>query len=86
MPNLKVFKREFVNADSLFFKGGLMDDDIREDLGELGRHVQAVGRIIASKRSNMSSIELMSSALLTAAETLDEIIEIQQSRYVYEKT
>jgi hypothetical protein len=62
-----------------------MDDDIREDLVELGRHIQAVGRILASKNSNMASIELMSAALLTAAETLDEIIEVQQSRYIYEK-
>jgi hypothetical protein len=62
-----------------------MDDDIRESVQELGKHIQAVGRILSSPKSNTASIELMREALLTGADTLDQILEVQQSRYVYDK-
>lgn len=58
-----------------------MDEDIRENLKELGKHLQAVARQIASTKSSMESIELMRDCLLDSAETLEVYLSVQKNRH-----
>lgn len=57
-----------------------MDDDIRNELKEVGRHVQDVGRMIASTKSSMQTIEAMKECLHDAAKTLRTYMDIQKER------
>lgn len=58
-----------------------MDEDIRSNLAELGKHIADVGRMIASKKSTIESMKTMSEALSLGKVTLDTYIRIQQDRY-----
>lgn len=58
-----------------------MDSDIRENLKELGDHIQAVGRQIASTKSSQESITAMRECLKDGAKTLDIYLGIQKKRY-----
>ena len=57
-----------------------MDDDVRIELAELGKHLHDVARQIESKKSNVSGMIAMSDTLGMARETLDTYITIQQRR------
>ncbi len=57
-----------------------MDDDIRTNLKEVGKHVEDVGRQIASTKSSTESIAAMRDSLRRGADTLDVYLEIQTSR------
>jgi hypothetical protein len=63
-----------------FFLGGIMDSDIRENLKEVGKHLEDVGRQVASTKSNMESITAMRDCLIDAANTLDIYLSIQRMR------
>lgn len=58
-----------------------MDDDIREELKELGKHLQDVARQVASTKSSVQSITAMRECLTMAAKALDHYLEIQKMRY-----
>jgi hypothetical protein len=58
-----------------------MDDDLRTELKDVGRHVQDIGRMIASTKSSMQTITAMQTCLTEAAETLDTYLRIQKERY-----
>jgi len=57
-----------------------MDDDIRDELTALGKHLHDVARQIESKKSNVSGMIAMSDTLALAKETLDIYIKIQVER------
>jgi len=57
-----------------------MDTDIHNDLKDVGRHVQDIGRFISSPKRTATDLEEMSKALLLAAETVDTYTRIQQMR------
>lgn len=57
-----------------------MDDDIRENLKELGDHLEAVARQVKSTKSNPKSIKAMRHCLLDAADTLAIYLRIQGIR------
>lgn len=58
-----------------------MDADIRQNLKELGKHVNDIGRQIASTKSNQEGLKAMSESLDTARKTLDIYIGIQARRH-----
>jgi hypothetical protein len=58
-----------------------MDDDIRENLKELGKHIEAVGRQVASTKSDVTGLTAMSECLSRASETVDTYVRIQKDRY-----
>lgn len=58
-----------------------MDDDIRENLKEVGKHLEDIGRQVASTKSSMASIVAMRDSLGYAVNTLDTYLEIQKIRY-----
>ena len=58
-----------------------MDSDIRENLKEVGKHLEDVGRQVASTKSSMESITAMRDCLTDAAKTLDIYLSIQKNRY-----
>lgn len=58
-----------------------MDSDIRENLKEVGKHLEDVGRQVASTKSSMESITAMRDTLILNAETLDTYLNIQKERY-----
>jgi hypothetical protein len=57
-----------------------VDDDIRENLKEVGKHLEDVGRQVASTKSNPESIVAMRDCLIDDANTLDTYLRIQSSR------
>jgi hypothetical protein len=57
-----------------------VDEDIREDLKDLSKHVQSIGRIIGSETSGITNLTAMSNCLRDAKQTLDAYIKIQQER------
>lgn len=58
-----------------------MDSDIRENLKEVGAHLQDVARQIASTKSSQESITAMRDCLGLAEETLATYLAIQRTRY-----
>jgi len=62
-------------------RGDVMDSDIRENLKEVGAHLQDVGRQVASTKSSQESITAMRDCLSLASETLDTYLAIQRTRY-----
>jgi hypothetical protein len=58
-----------------------MDEDIRENLKEVGKHLEDVARQVASTKSSMGSIEAMKECLTDAAATLEIYLRIQKERY-----
>lgn len=58
-----------------------MDEDIRENLKELGRHLEDVARQVTSTKSSVQSITAMKSCLVDAADTLETYLNIQKERY-----
>jgi transcriptional regulator len=58
-----------------------MDDDIRENLKELGQHVHSIARQLESTKSNMDTIKAMSECLDGAKKTVDIYIKIQKDRW-----
>ncbi len=58
-----------------------MDDDIRENLKELGKHIHDVGRQISSTKSSIQSLTAMEECLSDAAETLATYLRIQKDRF-----
>lgn len=59
-----------------------MDDDIKEHLKELQRHIEDIARQVGSTKSNLTSIMSMSECLRTSADTLDTYVRIQKDRYL----
>lgn len=57
-----------------------MDADIRENLKEVGKHLEDVGRQVASTKSNTEIIRAMRDILVMDAETLDIYLGIQRIR------
>ncbi len=58
-----------------------MDDDIRENLQEVGKWLEAVSRQISSKKSSMESISAMRDCCLDGARILETYLRIQRNRY-----
>lgn len=58
-----------------------MDSDIRENLKELGKHLEDVARQISSTKSSQESVGTMRDCLIEAANTLDVYLNIQKMRY-----
>lgn len=57
-----------------------MDSDIREALREVGKNINDSGRMAASKKSTISSLETVSEALRLSADTIDTYIRTQKLR------
>jgi hypothetical protein len=57
-----------------------VDDDLREALKEVGKHIEDVSRQISSTKSNPASIRAMRKCLLDAADTLSIYLRIQGTR------
>ena len=58
-----------------------MDSDIRENLKELGKHLEDVARQISSTKSSQESIVAMRDCLIDAENTLDVYLNIQEMRH-----
>ena len=58
-----------------------MDSDIRENLKELGKHLEDVARQISSTKSSQESIVAMRDCLIDAENTLDVYLNIQKMRH-----
>lgn len=57
-----------------------MDEDLREDLKDLSKHIQDVGRFIGSKKRTVEELTSMRDVLKQAAKTLNVYIKIQSDR------
>jgi ribosome biogenesis protein Nip4 len=61
-------------------KQGIVDEDIREDLSEISKNVQAVGRMIGSKRVKQEDFKTLSECLRAYAKLLDQYNRILKNR------
>lgn len=57
-----------------------MDEDIRENLKEIEKHIHDVGRMIGSTKSTVQSIAVMKECLESSAENLGRYINVQRMR------
>lgn len=57
-----------------------MDEDIRNDLKSLSKHIQDVGRFIGSNKRNAEDLKDMAEVLRMAAETLNTYVRTQKMR------
>jgi len=57
-----------------------LDDDIEEDLKEVSKLVQALGRQISAKKANLEGLKLISGGLTDAKKLLDTYIREQTKR------
>lgn len=57
-----------------------MDDDIRESLKELSKHVQDVGRGIGSTKIDIDGLQVLSHTLKLDKKALDIYINIAKGR------
>jgi len=61
-------------------KGQIMDDEIRENLKEVSKQVQGVGRMIGSNKTGLERLTSMSDCLGMHKETLDIYIRILKDK------
>lgn len=57
-----------------------MDEDIKDDLKRLSKHVQDVGRFVGSNKRDAKELEDMAEVLRMAAETIDTYVRVQRTR------
>jgi hypothetical protein len=71
---------DFSSDFFIFLRKEIMDSDIRENLKEVGKHLEDVGRQVSSTKSNTESIRAMRDTLILAADTLDTYLSVQRMR------
>jgi hypothetical protein len=52
------------------------DDELRENLAEFSKHIQAVGRMIGSTKITFGKLEMMKTCLEDGVKTLDTYLEM----------
>jgi len=57
-----------------------MDEDIRLELKEVGKHIRGLGNQVASVNCNLLGLEEIKKGLRTAAKTVDFYIRLQKQR------
>ena len=63
-------------------KGLLMDEDIRDNLKELSKHIEDVARQVGSTKIDVTGLTEMSETLRLNADTVETYVRIQKDRYI----
>jgi regulator of replication initiation timing len=59
-----------------------MDEDIRDNLKELSKHIEDVARQVGSTKIDVTGLTEMSETLRLNADTVETYVRIQKDRYI----